>query len=701
MPTLYNKKRICRIRLVNFMRVRGAYMTIKEFLYTYKKGIVYTDRGTIEHDTWDLAADRRLIIPDYQREYRWEGKQLSELVDDISNGNCYLGQIAVSHNIGEPKDYFLVDGQQRITSIIILLTILCRYFFLAQDTNNFKNFELHLRESNTDNPQRARLSFEANCFQGFQTFISQIYKLDTTDDDGSFDNSKISPPQKDSYRQAERYIDACSIFNRLIEKQLISKRTRPDKMKHVKEIIQKILDTQISVVIFEGNSSYESEKIFLDINEKGLRLDNEDILKAYYFQSATDGNGQDVLVSWTQLKESFFDFQTSLHSNKTPLETFVNYTLQTELFMKEDSWNYLKFDDELRYKDQYGKKHICQLLTDTDLYRSIVWTSAFFKDIRALLEMDAHSPFYAEYFDNHDSTTREVFKFLFKSVCLSDMKIIYIALIKLWWLRRYRCEKITLEDIIQLFSFYIISNISGLKKERQLFNNKFITAKLIEESYQYLHIIEIQMLKDAFSKGTALKQDQEKAEFLSFNIQMFYNDFRFNCSKKQWEISISNQEFLAKYSAHRKKYVKDHFLIQNGKTIRLINGEDFTITRSMMTLRKRAYNFIYHEDNFGNKDFMTRLELIFSGNNGLPQQYGKYEQAYFQFIKEQVQAFFKENNMLPTWERCLEKYRLDLPHVFPLLISHILVENSAIWNNQICKFFEHQFSDELKEMVER
>ena len=154
-----------------------------------------------------------------------------------------------------------------------------------------------------------------------------------TNDDGSFRSSEFTSPEKDTYNQAERYINACSVFNQAVGKQLDLRGSSARKLSYVKEIINKILGTQISVVLFEGDSSYESEKVFLNINEKGLRLDNEDILKAYYFQSITDNNGPEILKTWTQLKETFFGFQASLQSSKIPLETFVNYTLQTELLI--------------------------------------------------------------------------------------------------------------------------------------------------------------------------------------------------------------------------------------------------------------------------------------------------------------------------------------------------------------------------------
>ena len=92
------------------MKVRSAYMAVGQFLHTYKKGIVYTEKGANVQDSWHLEGGRKIIIPDYQRKYRWEEEHLSELVSDINNGNCYLEQIAVSRNSNEPSNLFLVDG---------------------------------------------------------------------------------------------------------------------------------------------------------------------------------------------------------------------------------------------------------------------------------------------------------------------------------------------------------------------------------------------------------------------------------------------------------------------------------------------------------------------------------------------------------------------------------------------------------------
>lgn len=688
--------------MVKNVKVRGAYMAVGQFLHTYKKGVVYTEKGTNIQDSWYLEGGRKIIIPDYQREYRWEEKQLNELASDINNGNCYLGQIAVSRNSNEPLNYYLVDGQQRITSIIILLTVLCRQFHIQKDSLNIKGYELHDAQNNevTENGETfkiPRLNFEANCFPEFQKFIAQIYNL-ITDSDGNFQAEDFVAPPSDDYHQMNRYISACSSLNRIIVKNLNGFSLIPEQLRYVKDFIHKILNTQVSVVIFDGENSYESEKVFLDINEKGLRLDNEDILKAYYFQSISTEKGKEALDTWTALKKAYFEIRETLGSEKISLEAYVNYALQIELLMQNPKLDFAKFDDDLRYKGADGKKHICQLFFDTQLHFSMKAVEEFLSDVNSLLSKDSNSSFYKNYLSGRDSTTREIFKLLFNSICRCEMKIVFIALIKIWWLRKKLEQHISIEDIYQLFSFYIISNVSGVKKEKLLFTNDFISSKTVKNMYLNFHIVEIQMLQEAYSKATTLKRDQAKAEFLSFNIQMFYNDFHYNKYKKYWELALTNQEFLEKYSANRNKYIKDHFLIQNGKTITLYNGDSFNITQSMMLLRKRAYNFIYHKDTYGNVDFVTRLQKIFEGRDektGDNPEYGKYENDYFRFIEEQLQFYFKENQDLPVWNTILEKYKAGLPEVFPAVISFILEEHSVSWNRNVCKHFQEQFPREL------
>jgi uncharacterized protein with ParB-like and HNH nuclease domain len=90
----------------------------------------------------EILKGKRYGIDYYQREYRWQRKQAKELIDDLTDqflqwhrpgnprsavekyGNYFLGSIILSERDGQK---FIVDGQQRMTTITLLLILLHRW----------------------------------------------------------------------------------------------------------------------------------------------------------------------------------------------------------------------------------------------------------------------------------------------------------------------------------------------------------------------------------------------------------------------------------------------------------------------------------------------------------------------------------------------------------------------------------------------
>ena len=68
------------------------------------------------------------VIPRYQRAYAWEDKEIVQLIDDINDinlsDNYYIGSLVVSKIQGKPEVYEVVDGQQRLTTLFLLLQYL-------------------------------------------------------------------------------------------------------------------------------------------------------------------------------------------------------------------------------------------------------------------------------------------------------------------------------------------------------------------------------------------------------------------------------------------------------------------------------------------------------------------------------------------------------------------------------------------------
>ena len=79
----------------------------------------------LENDNVPLFDDKgaRYVIPLYQRAYAWEDEEIVQLIDDIndSTGDYYIGSLVVAKVKGREERYEVVDGQQRLTTLYLLL----------------------------------------------------------------------------------------------------------------------------------------------------------------------------------------------------------------------------------------------------------------------------------------------------------------------------------------------------------------------------------------------------------------------------------------------------------------------------------------------------------------------------------------------------------------------------------------------------
>ena len=74
-----------------------------------------------------LTEKKRLTIPAFQRPYVWKSSNFEDFVEDIMFYNQnkdygFIGTIILKKNKNRKKvNYEIVDGQQRITSLMIFL----------------------------------------------------------------------------------------------------------------------------------------------------------------------------------------------------------------------------------------------------------------------------------------------------------------------------------------------------------------------------------------------------------------------------------------------------------------------------------------------------------------------------------------------------------------------------------------------------
>lgn len=192
-------------------------------------------------------------IPKYQRAYAWEKEQLDAFVEDLENQDTnkdhFFGTILLQKQApkGEFKIIDIVDGQQRITTIIIFMKLL-----LTQHKSMGNDVKRLRRTYIKDDVYKLRVLDIDNDF--FESYILE--------DNGSGDNEVETPSQR-------RLLKAKEYLAEWIETHL----------NRVKEFIDKIGDMKVLTYSVEDDS--EAALIFETTNNRGKSLTSLEKVKSF------------------------------------------------------------------------------------------------------------------------------------------------------------------------------------------------------------------------------------------------------------------------------------------------------------------------------------------------------------------------------------------------------------------------------------
>ena len=219
--------------------------------------------------------NNRYTVQYYQREYNWGTKQIEELISDLSNeffnyykegdsqrdlinyGSYFLGPIILT------KDNAIIDGQQRLSSLTLLLIYL---------NNLQKAYDRNI--INIDN-----LIFTEK--YGQKTFCINVEEreecLESLYDNGNYD---IENEKNESVINLyNRYKDIEKIF--------------PESLKE--EILPLFIDwLRYNVVLIKITTTTEQDAhtVFVTMNDRGLRLTPSEMLKGYLLSEVSDNDNR-------------------------------------------------------------------------------------------------------------------------------------------------------------------------------------------------------------------------------------------------------------------------------------------------------------------------------------------------------------------------------------------------------------------------
>ena len=266
---------------------RLNYLNYRFNLMSNTVNVVESDAKTVR----EILDKVKYSIDVFQREYKWERKQIEQLLSDLESkflseyderherkevqnySRYYLGSIIISFKDGKRS---IIDGQQRLTSITLLL------------------IHLHnLQKESGEKVEIADLIFS-------EKYSQKSYNLDITDRtacmDTLYNNKGLNPSRGEESVQniIQRYEDIEELF--------------PEELKD--KTLPYFIDWLIDNVMFVEIKTYSDEDaytIFETMNDRGLNLTATEMLKGYLLSNLdSDENKIKLNELW---KKRIFDLR--------------------------------------------------------------------------------------------------------------------------------------------------------------------------------------------------------------------------------------------------------------------------------------------------------------------------------------------------------------------------------------------------------
>ncbi|EKQ5825849.1 DUF262 domain-containing protein [Vibrio parahaemolyticus] len=284
-------------------------------MYKVIKTEAYMDNG--EKKLSSLFDGRTIFnIPEYQRAYAWGSSQLQDFVEDIENQKIdrsyFLGTVLFEEK-GQEKNYKLidiVDGQQRITTIIIFMTVLIELLRnLTNDEDELDDIDL--------------------LFETYVKYKSQ-FKLRALDEDNDFFHSYILSNNcgKDYIRTPaqRRLYKAKTFFSKYLS----------DFSKEELLIIKNKVDENSRVLVYSVQDTAEATLIFETTNDRGKGLTNLEKIKSFLMYKSyisSEETPEDLLNS---IRSRFSDIykEYEKYESKIAEDSILQYH-----FIAHQKWN--------------------------------------------------------------------------------------------------------------------------------------------------------------------------------------------------------------------------------------------------------------------------------------------------------------------------------------------------------------------------
>jgi uncharacterized protein with ParB-like and HNH nuclease domain len=298
--------------------------------------------------------DGQWAVPRYQRAYKWEAKQVTELLYDLENAiqdkqpEYFVGSIVVARVSADRPE--IVDGQQRLATASILLAGIRDFFSI--DRNDTETAEI----VQSDYLFRKDLKTK-----------ERVPKLRLSDTDHDFFLQAILEPPSKTRKKIKPKRES---HKRLLEAQRITREYLLDITKKINNPDDKLFDRinylvdKTKVIWVQVPDHQNAFTIFETLNDRGLDLAITDLLKNYLFHRAQDRIGE-VQRRWIEM---FTMVETA--ANEETVKDYVRHLWSSHYGLTRERELYKAIKDRITTKS-LALQYSGDLLSEARLFSAI------------------------------------------------------------------------------------------------------------------------------------------------------------------------------------------------------------------------------------------------------------------------------------------------------------------------------------------
>lgn len=317
-----------------------------------------------------LLSDKRsdFLIPDYQRPYAWGEDECATLWEDLfyfafpdnssenfdsGNDEYFLGPIVTFKNNDGKQE--IIDGQQRLTTIMLLL----RAFY--------SKFE-HAKDSNTITTR----NLISKCIWKTSEFGDPLLDQLKIDSEVASDADKdefltILKSGKIDSNMKSRYAKTFRFFESKIA-------TFINEMPMYSALFPIRILNNVILLPIEAESQDTALRIFSTLNDRGLPLSDADIFKSQFYKYFSDlGRKDEFIKRWKDLEEVTESIFNPSHG--TPMDELFTRYMYYERALEKNSQTTTQ-----ALRDFYGRDGY-SLLKKEDTFRNLEALAEFWRKV--------------------------------------------------------------------------------------------------------------------------------------------------------------------------------------------------------------------------------------------------------------------------------------------------------------------------------